>query len=365
MRFTRFLPWFAIAIVAACGSSGDQGNAGGAGPGGSGAGSDTSEPTGGSATSTPTGGDQGGSTISTTSDGGGGGAGAGGGATGGSGQGGFTTVFTILFENHTASDVINQGYAPYIESMVAQGGLATNYFDSGTHPSLPNYLYLISGDTQYPGIIDVSPTNFLYFPSDSDHLGKQLNTAGVKWRSYQEDMGNGGCNLDDTGNYAPRHDPFLYFSDIQDDPTTCAKYNVDYSQFAADLADGSYKYMWITPNLIHDGHNRDDSFDASNDDDYVVEVEQADEFLSQIIPKIQNSATYKAGGVIFVVWDEGANSVDDQVPMIVLSPKIKSAGYTSAVKYTHANFLATIEDLFGLPRIGAAVGAANLYEFFR
>ena len=273
-----------------------------------------------------------------------------------------------MFENHSAGDVIGQGYAPYIEGLVAAGGLATNYFASGTHPSTPNYLYLISGDpgggTSYPGLIDVSPTNFLYFPSDADHLGKQMNGAGVKWRSYQEDMGP-HCQLADSGNFVPRHDPFLYFSDIQTPSSTCDSFNVDLSNFTADLADGSYKYMYITPNLIHDGHDRDASFDSGNSDDYVVEVEQSDEFLSQFIPQIQASATYQAGGAIFIIWDEGEDSIADQVPMIILSPKIKSAGYTSGTHYSHANYLATIEDLFGLPRLGAAQGVSNLYEFFQ
>src|SRR5262245_59552034 len=89
------------------------------------------------------------------------GSGAGGVATasssgaGGGGTMGFTTIFTILLENHDYNEIVGSADAPYINSLIAMGGLATNYMDSGTHPSLPNYLYLISGDTQYPGIIDV------------------------------------------------------------------------------------------------------------------------------------------------------------------------------------------------------------------
>src|SRR5262249_57154580 len=84
------------------------------------------------------------------------------------------TLFTILLENHDYKEIVGSADAPYINSLIAQGGLATNYFDSGTHPSLPNYLYLISGDTQYPGVIDVNPDWVPYFPSDADNLGNQM-----------------------------------------------------------------------------------------------------------------------------------------------------------------------------------------------
>src|SRR5260221_3653591 len=107
--------------------------------------------------------------------------------------------------------------------------------DSGTHPSLPNYLYLISGATQYPGFFDVDPT-FFPFPVNADNLGNQLQVANLKWRSYQESMG-APCQLAAVGTlYAPKHDPFLYFTDIQTAAGgLCANTNVDYSNFAADL----------------------------------------------------------------------------------------------------------------------------------
>ncbi len=51
--------------------------------------------------------------------------------------------------------------------------------------------------------------------------------------------------------------------------------------------------------------------------------------------------------------------------MIIVSPKIKKAGMTSATAYTHASYLATIEDNFGLARLGAAAQAQNMNEFFQ
>jgi len=270
----------------------------------------------------------------------------------------FTTVFTIVMSNHDYNEIVGSANAPYINSLIASYGLATNYLDAG-HPALPNYLYLVSGGNQNPGGGDLPPTTSP-FPSSANNLGNQFQLASIAWRSYQESMGGAGCKLTASGNYNPVHDPFLYFSDIQlGGGGLCVITNRDYSEFATDLAGGTYRYMWISPDLLHSGH---DPFNNP-----VLALQQSDAWLATEIPKILASATYQAGGVIFLTWDqaEGRNgNSPDKVPMIIISPKIKSAGFTSNQPYGHANYLATVEDIFGLPRLGAAVGANNMMEFF-
>src|SRR5690242_11662199 len=95
------------------------------------------------------------------------------------------TIFTIVLENHDYAEIVGSSNAPYINSLIAMGALATNYKDTA-HPSLPNYLHMISGDNQYPGVVDIGPNQFPYFPADKPNLGTQLEAAGIKWRSYQE-----------------------------------------------------------------------------------------------------------------------------------------------------------------------------------
>src|SRR5690348_12955016 len=205
------------------------------------------------------------------------------------------TIFTIVLENHDYVEIVGSSNAPYVNSLIAQYGLATNYMDSGVHPSLPNYLTLASGAPQYGGGVDLNPTNNP-FPVNQPNLGTQLEAAGVMWRSYQESMGT-ACKLTTGGTYAPKHDPFLYFADQQKGANNlCANTNVDYSQFAADLAANTYRYMWITPNLTDDGH------DPSSDP--VGALKTSDTWLSTEVPKILASDAYKNGGVLFITWDE-------------------------------------------------------------
>jgi len=275
------------------------------------------------------------------------------------GPGGFSAIFTILLENHDYNEIVGSPDAPYINSLIAEYGLATNYYDSGIHPSLPNYLYLVSGYIQYPGHVNLDPVYAPYFPVLADNLGNQLRFAGIPWRSYQESMIE-PCRLSTFYPYVPRHNPFPYFTNIQNGPDgLCAATNVDYSNFAADLAAGAYHYMWITPDQLHNGH------DPANDP--VLALQQSDAWLSVELPKILASDAYTRGGVVFLTWDEAVgrngNSLH-QVPMIVISPKLKSPGMKVATKLTHASYLATIEEIYGFPKLGAAAHAPTLFEFF-
>ncbi|HEY5948822.1 MAG TPA: alkaline phosphatase family protein [Kofleriaceae bacterium] len=264
-------------------------------------------------------------------------------------------IFTIVLENKNDESVIGSTNAPYLNSLITKGALATNYKDTN-HPSLPNYLHMISGADQYPGVIDVDPTQFPYFPADQPNLGTQLETAGITWRSYQESMGT-PCKLTSAGKYAPKHDPFLYFKDMQTGPNgLCAARNVDYSQFEADLASNDYRYMWITPNLDNDGH------DPTTDP--VTGLRNADLWMSHEVPKILASEGFKANGVLFITWDEDEGANNEKVPMIILSPRLKQVGMTSDADYTHAAYLATIEELLALPRLATVAAKPSMMEFF-
>jgi hypothetical protein len=265
------------------------------------------------------------------------------------------TIFTIVLENHDYAEIVGSSNAPYINSLIAMGALATNYKDTN-HPSLPNYLHMISGDDQYPGFLDIGPNQSPYFPAAQDNLGTQFEAAHVTWRSYQESMGS-PCMLTDSGDYATKHDPFLYFTDMQAQ-ALCAKRNVDYSQFAADLATNTYQYMWITPNLTSDGHNPST--------DPVAALKTCDTWMSNEVPKILASDGFKNGGVLFITWDEaeGRNNDDkDKIPMIILSPRLKHAGMTSATAYTHSSYTATIEDMLAMPRLPKVTSAPAMMEF--
>jgi acid phosphatase len=261
-------------------------------------------------------------------------------------------------ENHDYAEIVGSANAPFFNSLIAKYGLATNYMDSLVHPSLPNYLFMISGGTQ--GVTsDFNPTSN-GFPKNVQHLGSQLIAKSIPWRSYQESMGT-PCKLTGSGAYAPKHDPFLYFTDIQNGAgNLCANTNVDYSQFQADLTANTNRFYFITPNLTNDGHDP-----GSNP---VLGLQNSDAWAKIELGKIMASQAYLDGGVIFLTWDEaeGRNGDSkDKIPMIVISELIVSAGFKSNKAYSHKSYLATVEDILATGRLATTTGEPNMMEFFK
>jgi phosphatidylinositol-3-phosphatase len=272
---------------------------------------------------------------------------------------GPVAVFTVILENHDYDEIVGSPNAPFVNALIERGALATNYYDT-QHPSMGNYLHLISGDNQNPGGITVGPKDPPYFPSAAQNLGQQLDTAGISWRAYMESMVT-PCNFANNGLYAVRHNPFVYFKNMQDNQTHCEQTNVDFTEFGADVESRKYQYMWITPNLRSDGHDPVD--------DPAGTLKNSDEWVAQEVTRIMNTPAYQDGGVLFLTWDEGAGHngrvESHHVPMIVVSPRLKSTGVRTDVRMNHSSYLATIEDLLGLPRLPTVASAPSMIDLFK
>jgi phosphatidylinositol-3-phosphatase len=248
------------------------------------------------------------------------------------------TVFTIVMENKSQGQIIgNTKDAPFINSLASQNAIAAGYRDNLVHPSEPNYIWMVAGENF--GILnddDPNPGNVI---TSKSHLADQLEMAGLTWKSYQESMG-APCGLTSHGEYAVKHNPFMYFADINGWNGTslaggarCTEHVVDYSQLAVDLQSGNVpNYVFITPNMINDMH------DGS--------VQQGDAWLAAEVPKILASDAYKNGGALFITWDEGSSQGDDP-PFIVVSPNAKP-GFVSHTSYDTSSFLLTVQSMLGV-----------------
>ena len=89
----------------------------------------------------------------------------------------YDHIFVIVEENHGFQDVIGNPAAPNLNALARQFGLATDYFGV-SHPSEPNYVALLGGNTF--GIADDNPyfLNAVKKPS----LINQLDEAGMNPR---------------------------------------------------------------------------------------------------------------------------------------------------------------------------------------
>ena len=245
-------------------------------------------------------------------------------------------VVVVVMENRDYGQIIGQPAAPYINSLAARCGLATNY-QAVTHPSLPNYLTMTGGSTF--GVTDDKPP--AAHPISAASIFSQVGATG--WRALQESM-PGPCALTNYGSYAVRHNPAAYYTSIR---SACQTRDIRYDLAAAP--DVSAAYTFVTPNLIHDMHDGT--------------VADGDAWLSAFVPKVLASPQYQAGNTLLVItWDEGTIA-SNQVAALMVAPSIRP-GTRSDTSYTHYSLLRTSEELLGLPLLGQAGGATSMRPGF-
>jgi hypothetical protein len=238
----------------------------------------------------------------------------------------FPHVFVIVMENRSYSQAISGGYTAQLAS---QYSAATNYHGI-SHPSLPNYLAMTSGSTW--GIADDG-----WHPLPAGGLGSQITSAGITWRAYMEGM-SGSCTRSGYP-YALKHDPFAYYGGA------CPSQVVPFSQFDHDLAGTIPNFVWITPDMCHDGHD--------------CSTQVADAWLSGVVPKILATSAWRDGGLLVITWDEGEDSSNSVLTLVIHPGTII---HKSAHAYDHYSLLATIEDRLGLPRLGQAKQATPMSD---
>jgi phosphatidylinositol-3-phosphatase len=259
------------------------------------------------------------------------------------------TIFTIVFENENADNLINPSN-PFFWQLSQQYGLPVAY-TSSTHPSLPNYIMMTSGSLN--GVTtDSDPSANVTIPG-SDNIADQLDGAGIKWRAYMESMG-AACTTESSDLYGAHHDPFLYYWSMRMNTARCNADIVDFdANFTTDLASNAYRFMWITPNMCNDVHN--------------CSTQTGDAWLKTVVTQIMASPGYQNGGAIFILTDEGSTrylGASADLPVIVVSPNLFTTPYQTTTALDHRSYLATVEDILGLPRLPNTVGATSMDEFF-
>ena len=247
----------------------------------------------------------------------------------------YDHVLLVVMENHSASQVT--GMSPYLNSLAAACGLAGDY-SAITHPSLPNYLALTSGDTD--GI--TSDCTDCSTPARS--LFEQV---GGRWRSYQETIPSVGFTGVSSGNYVKRHNPASYYTRITAAYRTRA---VPLSRLRPDLASAAFpRFALVVPNLCDDEHD--------------CGLDVGDHWLSVWLPRILASRTYAQGKTaVFVTYDEGTDA-DNHVYTVVASPSVRR-GTVAAAAFDHYSLLATVERMLKLPCLANACSAAVMTGAF-
>jgi photosystem II stability/assembly factor-like uncharacterized protein len=303
---------------------------------------------------------------------------------------------------------------PYLKNVLpSRGMLLRQYYGIG-HNSLPNYIAQISGQAPNPDMqgdcLTGGSTEFVsagtdphgqaigqgcFFPASVKTIADQLDAKGMTWKGYMEDLGNTGhpdstgdsepcnrgLNYQSTDLYAAKHDPYVWFHSLADQPS-CGQRDLPLPALGDDLGSiaTTPNLSFISPNLCNDGHDCD--------------MDVVDTWLKRWVPVILASPAYRQDGMLVVTFDEassfiGISGADDtaaccneipgpnspmpgesgpgggRVGAVILSPFVKP-GTTSDHPYNHYSLLRSMEDAFGFTTGGddgqGHLGFAGSYD---
>ena len=173
-----------------------------------------------------------------------------------------------MLENEDHKDVIGNPKMPHLNALAQQNVLLSNYF-AVRHPSLPNYIALMSGSTQ--NITSDCTDCFVNQPN----LADRIEASGRTWKSYQESMPS-ACFIGNANPYVQKHNPLLYFDSVRLDTARCERSIVPLSNLDGDLAANQLpNFSFIMPDMCNSGHD--------------CKLEITDKWIGDMVAKLQAS----------------------------------------------------------------------------
>ena len=259
----------------------------------------------------------------------------------------FSHIVIIIFENKEFGTVVGNSDMVYFNLLASSYTLLTQHYAT-THPSLPNYISLIGGDTF--DLVDDCDFQDCYINAQS--LPDLIEESGRTWKTYQDDMPE-PCFLGNTLRYVRKHNLFIFFDPIRLDSERCQRSVVPLTQMDIDIAANDLpNFIFLTPDICYSAHD--------------CTLNLADGFLKEQIEKLF-PALESTGEpyLIIITWDEGQGAhsccglpelAGGRIATVLISPQVKE-NFQDETPYSHYSILKTISEAWSLPYLGHAADA--------
>jgi acid phosphatase len=252
-------------------------------------------------------------------------------------------VLIFVEENHSLAQM--RTGMPYTFSLAQQYGYATHY-RAITHPSLPNYLAIVSGSTQ--GVTDDKGP--AAHPTKARTVFGQAFATGHTAKTYAESAAT-NCDTHGTALYAVRHNPWVYFTPTAE-RSRCRTHDVPLgSAFAGDVAAGTLPNVGlVVPNLCNDAHD--------------CGLATADAWFQKQMKKVFAGPDWASGrlAVVLTADESVASDTSNTVLTVVIHPS--QHGHVVTTALTHYSLTRLCEDVVHAGHLGNAASARSLSAAF-
>jgi len=241
----------------------------------------------------------------------------------------YDHIVIVVEENHSASQVVG---SPYLSSLAARGASFSRMYGI-THPSQPNYFALFSGSTQ--GV-----TNDGRYDIAAPNLAIGLIGAGLTFATYSEGLPAIGSRVFTSGPYVRKHNPSASFTNA---PFSA---NLPFSSYPSDDYTRLPTVSFVIPNIDNDMH------DGS--------VAEGDAWLQANLDGYARWAGAH-NSLLIVTFDEcaGGDPVSSTpIATIFVGSSVLQTVYPRPA--TLYSLLRLVEDIYGLPYLGAEASAPRI-----
>ncbi len=277
-------------------------------------------------------------------------------------------VYMVYMENKGYTNIVGSKNAPFLNGLINAYGFAENYY-ALTHGSLPNYYPIIGGDNF--GVTWNCKTACIDVGAQNTLTGR-LDAAGKTWKAYSQGLAAGANPLESSGEYAFDETAFPAFSYIFNNPAYAKQHIVPLEQMAEDLKSTATapSYAWFSADEAFNGEGPVSGVTGALrfalnqlDPKHQYNVPALDQYLSETVPTIMNSAAWMSNeaSVIVVTFDEDNNNTslgfgnegNHIVTVVIPNAAAVAAGmrpghFLATDQYDHYSLLRMIDDSLGV-----------------
>ena len=267
-------------------------------------------------------------------------------------------VIWIVLENHSYGAILGSSQASYFNTLAKDCGVATNYHNV-THPSLPNYIAATSGlplSSLQEFLSDCSPS------SSCDTSTQSIFGQGESWKAYEESMPS-NCDQNNSGNYAVRHNPAVYYTSLRG----CGSNDVSYSQPGQrPVAQPAARVLLChaEPDRRHAQRDRrpGQQLDVPQPADDPQQLGVQERLDGRSSSPLTRAATWAVTPTARTARPTPRTPAAT-FPTFVISPSTK-AGARSGTLFNHYSLLGTTEQLLHLSKLGRAASYPTMVSAF-